>query len=489
MSVHRLEPNPLDAVVTTSAVPTAASGGWLIRGSSVRIEHDLDAVRFYRHGWHSWGAAAWVPIDDPPSGPSVDLVGAQADDPALLTADEHLGRWVGAIEAADGSGIVLGRLGFDALVRAENGAVEGSSADDAEWFVWLGRRPRTVGPVWCTWYAYYRSIDVETVRSALEGIDGLPFEVFQIDDGWQRDIGDWTENDEFAGAMGPLADAITESGRRPGLWLAPFIAHEQSKLVEQHPEWLLSSPDGRPILAGANFGGRYHGLDLTHPEVVAFVTESVERAVTWGYTYLKLDFIFAGAMAGVRHEDVTGEEAYRQGVELIRSVVGDDVYLLACGAPIIPSIGVFDAIRVGPDVAPVWVDETNERFVRDFSIPSTRHGIATSLGRMWVNDVIVPDPDVAFFRSRRNLLDDEQRSLVQDLAAVAGFFSTSDPVGWLDPDEVEQLNGFMRADRTVTRVDRFRYRIDNRLVDFASAMPESPDLCGLCTLRGPGVRH
>jgi hypothetical protein len=31
-----------------------------------------------------------------------------------------------------------------------------------------------------------------------------------------------------------------------------------------------------------------------------------------------------------------------------------EAYILACGAPVIPSLGLWNAIRIGPDVAPFW---------------------------------------------------------------------------------------------------------------------------------------
>ena len=57
----------------------------------------------------------------------------------------------------------------------------------------------------------------------------------------------------------------------------------------------------------------------------------------------------AGAVPGPRHEDVDGVAAYRSGLELVREVVGPDVQLVGCGAPLLPSVGLVDAMRVSPD--------------------------------------------------------------------------------------------------------------------------------------------
>ena len=42
-------------------------------------------------------------------------------------------------------------------------------------------------------------------------------------------------------------------------------------------------------------------------------------------------------------------EAYRRGLRLIRDAIGPEAYLLGCGAPILPSVGLVDAMRVSPD--------------------------------------------------------------------------------------------------------------------------------------------
>ena len=56
---------------------------------------------------------------------------------------------------------------------------------------------------------------------------------------------------------------------------------------------------------------------------------------------------------GPRHSGTDPITAYREGLEVIRDAAGD-AYLLGCGAPILPSVGLLDAMRVSPDTAPEW---------------------------------------------------------------------------------------------------------------------------------------
>jgi hypothetical protein len=71
----------------------------------------------------------------------------------------------------------------------------------------------------------------------------------------------------------------------------------------------------------------------------------------WGIDYFNVDFMYAGGYEGRRRQYVTGVEAYRQALGLIRQAIGPEPELLACGAPILPSVGFVDAMRVGPDIA------------------------------------------------------------------------------------------------------------------------------------------
>lgn len=73
-----------------------------------------------------------------------------------------------------------------------------------------------------------------------------------------------------------------------------------------------------------------------------------------GFDFFKLDFLYAGALDGGRHEDMSAVTAYRSGLELIRRAIGTEAYLLGCGAPILPSIGLVDAMRVSPDTGPEY---------------------------------------------------------------------------------------------------------------------------------------
>ena len=81
------------------------------------------------------------------------------------------------------------------------------------------------------------------------------------------------------------------------------------------------------------------------------------REVTdsWGYDYVKIDFLYGAAIAGRRHDaSATRVDSYRRGLAAVRAGVGDTRFVLGCGALMGASVGIIDGQRIGPDVAPWW---------------------------------------------------------------------------------------------------------------------------------------
>lgn len=298
--------------------------------------------------------------------------------------------------------------------------------------------------VWCSWYSYYRDVTLEAVldNARLARTLDLPFDVVQLDDGFQADIGDWLDPaPSFGGHARDLPGPLAELGFRAGLWLAPFLAAPTSRLAAEHPQWLLRGEDGTPLLAGHNWGGPYHALDTTHPEVLAWLRDLAATARGWGYDYLKLDFLFGGALPGVRHDPtVSRAGAYRMGMQALRDGAGEDAFLLGCGAPLASSIGLVDAMRTGPDVAPFWDEESRRVWLGDATGPSARNALHTALSRWYQHAWYQPDPDVMIARRELSLLGDEERgALAGMLDVIGGLRASSDPLGGLDERELALL--------------------------------------------------
>jgi alpha-galactosidase len=76
-------------------------------------------------------------------------------------------------------------------------------------------------------------------------------------------------------------------------------------------------------------------------------------------------------------------------LRVIREAIGEDAYLLGCGAPILPSVGLVDAMRVGPDISHSYEPEDG-----DLSQPSQRAAAGNTRWRAWQHGRFwVADPD------------------------------------------------------------------------------------------------
>lgn len=274
---------------------------------------------------------------------------------------------------------------------------------------------------WCSWYEFFTNTTEDDMLRNLAFIaeNKLPLKYVQIDDAYQTHIGDWlTIKGTFPHGMKWLADQIRAEGYEPGIWLAPFIVGADSDVYRDHPAWVLCDQQGCPVNALDNWGTRCYCLDLTHPEVLSWL-ETVFTTVVekWGYSYLKLDFLYAGASRGVRFDpSQTGIEAYRAGMELIRCIAGDR-YILGCGAPYLPSVGLVDGMRVDPDIGLRWVDHTDPFGTE----PATRSAIRTAVsvgwmhGTLWNNDV-----DPVLLRDHNIGLNEIERMTLATVVAMSG---------------------------------------------------------------------
>jgi alpha-galactosidase len=467
--------------------PQAADGGLILPPGRVALLHGLGDALFYRHGHNSWSPCGWRRLTEPPLRIANPQRRLTADDDVWDDPARHHSSALAALDTGDGNVLLLGALGLGSpRLSADLDTIAGWYEHGAHpWFVAygpedevfgaytrhladrLGSRSRRAGNVWCSWYAYYETITEQQLYADVDDLRGMPFDVVQVDDGWEQLVGDWQPNHKFPAGMKALADRIVDAGMVPGLWLAPFIALPGSQTVQQNPSLLLRDARGEAVIAGHNWGSGYHALDLSRPATLDYLGELTHRVVhEWGFKYLKLDFINAGVALGSRADGAEREETYRSALALIREIAGDDVYLLGSGAMLLPSLGILDGLRSGPDVAPMWQNYASD----DPSDAMARNAVVNAVHRLWHQPLAEVDPDVIYFRSRLNLLTDQQLGWLRDLADVCRFRAVSDPPSWLTPAELADMRSYLSAQPEIRRVGRYEYTIDGRKVDFTAAI-------------------
>ncbi|WP_187985751.1 glycoside hydrolase family 36 protein [Vibrio metschnikovii] len=218
-------------------------------------------------------------------------------------------------------------------------------------------KPAPIG--WCSWYAYYAEVTERDIQSNLMAMQGelADLQWVLLDDGYQAFMGDWlTPSEKFSGGVKTLLQSIKAAGKKPAIWLAPFIAQPESALFQQHPDWFVKNHQGQPLKAeDVTYGGwrctPWYVLDGSHPQAQAYLTHVIKTMrEEWGVELFKLDANYWGTLKGLRYQSgVTGVEAYRMGMQAIAQGAGE-AWLLGCNAPMWPSLGLVDAMRVSDDV-------------------------------------------------------------------------------------------------------------------------------------------
>ncbi len=466
----------------------------VIDGAMVDFGSASTSWRFYKHGWQSWSPTLGLdcasedipmaaPVNAPGSQPearndrfSSELMTAIVSPETgrglvagfITTADQFSQLWLDrdpqtltAASYADGIAVPTGgRLVSERLLLEPTTSPLGSMErfGDALGLAMQARHAERTASGWCSWYYFWQGVSEKAILANLDELnrqrDELSVQYVQIDDGWQAEIGDWlTVNEKFPHGLKWLVDHIHAGGLKAGLWLAPFLMGAKSQLYRDHPDWVVDYPSaslsdgkpGKPFIALQNWAQDCFAIDLTRPEVIEWL-KKVFRTVCkeWGFDYVKIDFIYAGAVNGTRHDpELTRAQAYRRGLETIREAVGER-FILGCGNPMGPSVGLVDGSRVSPDVMPYWlpVGSSPDSARNRMSEPSALNAIRNSINRWWMHGRLWQnDPDCLLARdSETALTAEEVRALATVIAMSGGIVLDSDDLTRLSDDRRELIS-------------------------------------------------
>jgi alpha-galactosidase len=409
------EPNSFDDMART---PSGPDHDFTDVG---QVTCDPRTARIYEHGWQSWSPTATYAVHDRPYRPNSDATRVLCYRPdrsvpegvfqgeGLLALQEHAGGPVHVFAArpgADAVPSVRARIERHTVAVDSDGDVEHLVDDGPGGMVgalgrWADGFADAVGvgtirpapTIWCSWYHYFTKVTEQDILENLDAVDelGLPVDVVQLDDGYEAEIGDWLTLSGRFRSLGDVVARIRDRGRRAGIWIAPFLVGDRSRLHAEHREWLLEG-----AFAGHNWDQDLRALDVTHPGAAEHLHRVFSTLRALGIDFFKIDFVYAGALDGGRHEDVPAAEAYRRGLRLIRDAIGPDAYLLGCGAPILLSVGLVDAMRVSADTSPSY-----EAPDADLGRESQRSAVLGGVGRAWQHGRFwVNDPDCLIARPR-----------------------------------------------------------------------------------------
>lgn len=449
---------------------------FLLDSFGIHLSNIENARAFLRNGYFSWDGSEYIECDAPRevTGYAVtQLLPRDAAGSVVIGFDRH-DRFQHTFTLSTGastSSLTIQTL-WDRKTRQSTLCeserlvlFEHPQVEDAlrEWARLVAAQspvpPRHAGRItgWCSWYNLYAYITEENILEHLRGVqaisqrDHLPMRVFQMDDGFTPEMGDWLDvKPQFPRGIKPLLDDIRRAGFVPGLWIAPFMVGNRSRLLHEHPDWVVRERATGQPLAQMKFydefrwhkrSEEYYILDTTHPDALEYL-RTVFRTWRreWGCDYFKTDFMqFAsehGPDRALFHTPgMTRIEIWRRVAAMIREELGEALWL-GCGCPLWASVGLVDAVRIGRDVGVAWSGErASGSLLRDGATRNFANGI------LWQ-----ADPDCILLRDRFHYLNDVQ---VQSLALfgglLGGVLTTSDNLQELSPERLATWEFLLRT--------------------------------------------
>ncbi len=316
---------------------------------------------------------------------------------------------------------------------------------------------------WCSWYIYWTGVTEQEMVANTDWIQAnlarFGATLVQLDDGWQgvgAGLGrnrDWTTicQRKFPSGLKALADHIKAAGLVPGLWLVPF--GQSNEAVDQaNPGVFLRNANGRSVgildqpwawegipeaERMVNWCGSFL-VDPTSRKAQDYLKDLFRRiCLDWGYDYVKIDgqggmaSLFSQYQKQLANPALTGDQAYRLGLEAMKSVMGRDRFLLNCGSAY-DSAGLCEGIRTGGDVGPNW--------------SGLAPAIQATLGHLYQNTIaFYTDPDVVCVRGDQGgSLSLDQARLWSTLYGITGQMTlASDNLPKLPDERVELLRRIM----------------------------------------------
>ena len=156
---------------------------------------------------------------------------------------------------------------------------------------------------WCGW-GYEMDFTPKQMLGTIPKLKELGLKWATLDAGWFGARGDWEpRTDTFPGdSLQKVVKAYHDAGIHITLWWIPLVAedghgkdilnqrpYQLSKVVKDHPDWLILDKTGKPARATAGLGA----LCPAVPEVQQYYKQLTERFIRdWDFDGHKLDFSY-----------------------------------------------------------------------------------------------------------------------------------------------------------------------------------------------------
>jgi alpha-galactosidase len=310
---------------------------------------------------------------------------------------------------------------------------------------------------WASWYYYFTEVTEKDIIKNLnffkKNEETVPIDFIQLDDGYFEKIGDYHDiNNKFPHGLSWLFEKIKNAGFKGGIWTAPFFAEKNSNLFQEHPQWFLKKAKKKRFLkTHFNWGTFQYSLDLTQPEILNYIKNYFKK---FRYAlkdkqsekeslieFFKIDFLHAAAPYDADYENKkhTRAQLYYNGVKAIREGISDGSFLLGCGAPLGPCVGLVNAMRIGTDTAPEWTKWDWIGNKLGFALPSLKRALINTLYRSFMHNYFwINDPDCLMIRRTDTDLSLNEIRLQLTLFGISGGqILISDDMTKLNEEEIQ----------------------------------------------------
>ncbi len=255
------------------------------------------------------------------------------------------------------------------------------------------RIPEVIPTGWNDWQYYRNDKTEQNVTDSAEVIaelkrQGYPLDFIQIDGGFCLHLSEWSEpGPGFPSGIANLSEKIRNMGLKFGLWLAPYIQNVNTKVVREHPEWLLLDNTGKPLeLPNSNVGASFL-IDYSAPGAAVWLREQVRLFVReWQVTWIKLDgpSYQLYRQGRIRDRSKTIHQMLAMTFDIIREEAGEDVLVEGEGMMGL-ALGRVDLHRVQTDNHSRWHRDNNTSLPHAPMVYGKEAVMGFLHGRWWCN--------------------------------------------------------------------------------------------------------
>lgn len=297
------------------------------------------------------------------------------------------------------------------------------------------RRDTETNYFWSSFQDFRSSFSFKYLLGQLQILDGItpaiPLQTVHVGPGYCIP-GDWTDTlDTWPKSMEDVAREIFRRRYRAGIYVAPFVVHEKSKIFRNHPRWILKDYDDNPIVMDEDADGKLYAVDGSHEDVKDYLGKVFRNFRKMGFTYFELDYLDWGLQDSTdvqrAKKGKSSVQIFRATMDIIREEIGAGSFITANRAPYSPLIGYVDAVRIGKDQSWKWDDLTTGNILQE------------SYNTQYFNNVFWQnDPDVIFLRDYKSeFTADEQKSLALWAGFMGGAIGISDNFKVMESEKLQ----------------------------------------------------